>query len=267
MIVSCIQTHPLIGKGEKNIEDVLGLMGGGDADLVVLPELFSSGYFFESREHAWDLSEEAETGPSSRALQRWSRDTGATVVAGIAEREGDALYNSAVVVTPNGVLGVYRKGHLYYRETQHFAPGDGFHVWTVTDRRGRSYRLGVMVCFDWFFPESARTLADLGADVVAHPSNLVMPHCPGAMPIRALENGVFTATANRIGSETSGDETLTFIGQSLICSPSAEVLAQAPSDEVAVIQAEIDPLSARDTRLNAFNDRRADRRPDLYSTA
>ncbi len=267
MVVSCIQTDPRFGDREHNLEDAWNLVKRADADLIVLPELFTTGYFFDSTDQASSLSEPFPDGKTCVALEEWSRETGSTIVAGVLERDGDSLYNSAVVVTPKGWLGTYRKGHLYYQETQHFQPGDGFKVWTVTDRKGASYRLGVMVCFDWFFPESARTLGDMGADIIAHPSNLVMAHCPSAMPIRALENGVFTATANRIGTETSGSESLTFIGQSLICSPSANVLASAPVDEVAVIQADLEVADARESRLNAFNDRRTDRRPELYSTS
>ena len=245
-------------------------LSGLDADLVVLPELFATGYFFDSTEQAHALSEPVPDGPTTRRLERWARETGATFVAGLAERAGTpgrpVHYNSAVVVTPRGWLGTYRKTHLYYEETDHFLPGDtGFPVWTVADRAGRSYRLGVMVCFDWFFPESARTLAQGGADVVAHPSNLVLPHCPDAMPVRALENGVFTATANRTGSESNGRETLTFIGRSRICSPRAEVLADAPRVGDAVLTAEIDPHEARDRRLNTYNHRDDDRRPALYT--
>ena len=84
------------------------------------------------------------------------------------------------------------------------------------------------------------------------------------MPIRALENGVFTATANRVGTESNGSESLTFVGQSLICAPDAEVLAKAPATGEASIRAEIDPYRARDTALNVYNDRLGDRRPDLY---
>ncbi|HEX8387322.1 MAG TPA: nitrilase-related carbon-nitrogen hydrolase, partial [Rubricoccaceae bacterium] len=206
-------------------------------------------------------------GPTTRRLAGWARETGATFVAGVAERAGGTLFNSAVVVTPDGWLGTYRKTHLYYEETVHFAPGDtGLQVWTVADRRGHSYRLGVMVCFDWLFPESTRTLALAGADVVAHPSNLVLPHCPDAMPFRALENGVFTATANRVGTETNGREPLTFIGRSRICSPRAAVLAEGPTDRPAILTAEIDPYEARDKALNRYNDRLGSRRPDLYGT-
>ena len=255
-----------MGETAANLAAAQDPVLAADADLVVLPELFASGYFFESTDQARALAEPVPDGPTVRHLEDWARQTGATLVAGLPERAGDRLYNSAVVVTPNGWLGTYRKTHLYDRETLHFAPGDGgFRVWTVTDRQRRPYRLGVMVCFDWLFPESARTLALGGADVIAHPSNLVLPHCPTAMPIRALENGVFTATANRVGTESSGGESLTFVGRSLICSPRAEVLAAAPASGETTIRAEIEPHQARDRALNAFNDRLGDRRPDLYA--
>ena len=266
MKLSILQTSPTKAEILSNLDRVGETLAGLDADLLVLPELFASGYFFDSTEQVKALAEPVPNGPTVRRLEEWSADTGATIVAGLPERDGATLYNSAVVVTPNGWLGTYRKTHLYYEETLHFAPGDtGFPVWTVTDRAGRSYRLGVMICFDWIFPESARTLALSGADVIAHPSNLVLPHCPSAMPIRALENGVFTATANRIGSESNGRESLTFIGRSRICSPRAEVLAEAPDQEEALLSAEIEPHEARQRRLNPYNDRFGDRRPGLYT--
>ena len=270
MKCSVVQFDPEKGEVAANLDHVERLLGGVDADLAVLPELFATGYFFESSGQAHALCEPVPDGPTTRRLEAWARDTGATFVAGLGERAGPpdrpAHYNSAVVVTPRGWLGTYRKTHLYYEETEHFLPGDtGFPVWTVADRAGRSYRLGVMVCFDWFFPESARTLAAGGADVVAHPSNLVLPHCPDAMPVRALENGVFTATANRTGSESNGRETLTFIGRSRICSPRAEVLADAPRVGDAVLTAEVDPHEARARQLNPYNHRDDDRRPALYA--
>ena len=267
MIISCVQFDCSLNAREANLSAVEQRLPAADADLVVLPELFASGYFFESTEQAEALSESVPDGPTTRRLELWARETGSTFVAGLPERAGGVLYNSAVVVTPKGWLGTYRKTHLFYQETLHFRAGDsGFQVWTVTDRGGRSYRLGVMVCFDWLFPEAARTLALNGADVIAHPSNLVLPHCPSSMPVRALENGVYTATANRIGSETRGEETLTFIGQSVICSPNAEILAKAPTAEACVITADVDPRTARVTALNEYNDRRTDRRPDLYAS-
>ncbi|MEM6327121.1 MAG: nitrilase-related carbon-nitrogen hydrolase [Bacteroidota bacterium] len=266
MTVAVVQFDPKKGEVDANLRRAESLLGGTEADLVVLPELFATGYFFDSTEQAHALAEPVPDGPTTRWLTQYARETGATVVAGLAERAGDAVYNSATVVTPRGWLGTYRKTHLFYEETDHFTPGNtGFQVWTVQDRRGQSYRLGAMVCFDWFFPESARTLALRGADVIAHPSNLVLPHCPRAMPVRALENHVFTATANRIGTETNGRESLTFIGQSVICSPRAAVLASAPEAEAAVITAEILPREARDRAVNAHNDLFGDRRTEMYA--
>jgi len=236
-----------------------------DADLVVLPELAATGYFFRSPEDARSVAEEVPDGATVRRMEAWARESGATIVAGLVERAGETLYNSAVVVTPRGWLGTYRKVHLYYQEKLHFAPGDlGFPVWTVTDRAGRAYRLGVMVCFDWYFPEAARSLALAGADVIAHPSNLVRSDCPRSMPIRALENHVFTVTANRIGNEESAGERLSFIGRSLICDPRGEVLASAGAEDETIIAADISPREARDRRLNAHNDLFADRRPETY---
>ena len=270
MIVSLVQTQPRLGAVEANLDAAEAAVADADADLVVLPELFATGYFFESTAQAHALSEPVRGGQTVARLERVARETGATIVAGLPERAETrrgrpVFYNSAVVVAPNGWLGTYRKTHLFYQETLHFAPGDsGFPVWTVTDRTRRSYRLGVMICFDWLFPESTRALALGGADVVAHPSNLVLPHCPDSMPVRALENGVFTATANRVGTETAGGEALTFIGRSRICSPGAAVLAEAPGDAPATVSAEIDPHEARDKALNPYNDKLASRRAALY---
>lgn len=264
-VVAVVQTDPVFGDVAGNLDAAEAAIGGVDADLVVLPELFASGYVFESAAQARELAEPAPGGPTVRRLERIAREAGVTIVAGLPELAGGRVYNSAVVVAPTGWLGTYRKTHLFGEETLHFTPGDtGFRVWTVTNRRGRSFRLGVMICFDWYVPESARTLALAGADVVAHPSNLVLTDCPGAMPVRARENRVFTATANRIGTEANSRGAWTFIGQSRICGPRGDVLADAPADVQAVIRAEIEPRDARDKSVGGFNDVLADRRPEMY---
>jgi len=122
-----------------------------------------------------------------------------------------------------------------------------------------------MICFDWLFPESMRSLALLGADIVAHPSNLVLPYCPQAMPLRCLENKVFAVTANRIGEEKRKEgQILKFIGQSEIVSPEARVIVRAPENEEALMVAEIDPQAARDKSLNPMNNIFDDRRPEMY---
>jgi predicted amidohydrolase len=122
-----------------------------------------------------------------------------------------------------------------------------------------------MICFDWLFPESVRSLALMGADIIAHPSNLVLPYCPQAMPIRCLENRVFAITANRIGEERRKQgEPLRFIGSSLIVSPEGKILAKAPENEEALLIAEIEPETARNKNLNPLNNLFEDRRPEMY---
>jgi predicted amidohydrolase len=267
MVVSSLQHNPAYLQPQSNLDHIEKRCPHlFDADLVVLPELFATGYFFRGSDEAASVAEDVPGGATTARLESWARESGATIVAGLVERSGNRLFNSAVVVTPRGWLGTYRKVHLFYQEKVHFAAGDvGFPVWTVTDRAGKAYRLGVMICFDWYFPEAARSLALAGADVIAHPSNLVRQDCPRSMPIRALENHVFTVTANRIGSETSGDETLTFTGRSLMCDPRGTVIASAsPEDGALVLRAEFNPLDARDRRITATNDLFDDRRPEMY---
>lgn len=248
-----------------NLDTVERLLAGVDADLIVLPELFASGYFFRSKGDLASVAEPIPDGRTTERLQAWAAATGAVLVAGLPERAGEDFYNSAVVVTPLGYAGTYRKVHLFYEEKTLFTPGDlGFPVIEVSDRAGRTYRLGVMICFDWYYPEAARVLTVRGADVIAHPSNLVRKDCPRAMPIRALENHVYTITANRIGSEARGDEILTFIGQSLICDPEGNVLAAAGREETILGVAGVDPAAARDRKITRHNDLIVDRRPEHY---
>ena len=253
---------------DGNLQTVESLLRGVDADLIVLPELFTSGYFFHSKEHLGRVAEPIPEGKSIDALRSWAGALDATLVAGLAERDGPHFYNSAVVVRPEGEVETYRKVHLFYEETTLFQPGDlGFRVFDVETRSGTPYQLGVMVCFDWYFPEAARTLALNGADIIAHPSNLVLPHCPESMPIRARENHVFTITANRYGREEKDDESLAFIGMSEVCDPTGTILQRAGESEDAVDVVEFDPHDARDRRINAYNDVLGDRRPDTYASS
>lgn len=260
-----VQTNPSYLAVESNLQAAESQISSLDADLIVFPELFTSGYFFQSVEHLAQAAEPIPGGPSTRALKSWATSLDATIVAGLAERAGERFYNSAVLVRPDGTIDTYRKVHLFYEEKTLFEPGDlGFPVFDLETSDGTSYRLGIMVCFDWYFPEAARTLALKGADVIAHPSNLVLPHCPESMPVRARENHVFTITANRYGEEHKEGEALTFIGTSEICDPSGTIREQAERTGHEVGLVAIDPQEARDRRINTHNDVLEDRRPDTY---
>jgi predicted amidohydrolase len=254
-----IQLCPAFGQVEANREAACRMVAAADAALLVLPELCLSGYQFRDRQEALALSEPAD-GPTAAALTPLCRRDGKHVVLGLAERDGGRLYNSAILVGPGGLLGVYRKAHLFWDEPDWFEPGDsGFRVWDIG-----ACRLGLMICFDWVYPEAARSLTLAGAEVIAHPSDLVLPYCQQVMPARALENRVFTITANRYGTEARTGAPVTFSGRSQIAAPDASVLAEGPAvgDHTAVV--ELDLARARDKLLTPRNHLLDGRRPELY---
>lgn len=261
MRVGFYQFDPEFGEVDKNLDRVTDALGRADADLIVLPEFFASGYQFVSQEEAQQLAESVPDGPTTRRLIDMAQHRRMHIVAGLPEKAGPHCYNSAVVVGPAGFIGCYRKTHLFYEETLYFTPGDsGFHVWDIG-----AARIGVMICFDWYYPEAARSLALKGADILCHPSNLVLPNCPDSMPVRCLENRVFAVTCNRIGSEArGGKDRLTYIGQSEVVSPKGVILHRAPRDKEDLAIIEIDPVEARNKNLNRYNNLFQQRRPSLY---
>jgi predicted amidohydrolase len=263
MKIATMQFAPAFGDPAGNLEKIRALALFARADLYVLPEFCTTGYQFADRAEATALAEYVPGGRSVARLCEIAAETGAVICAGLAERDGERLYNSAVVVDDGGILLLYRKTHLFKDEKGLFEPGDmGFPVRPLPDR---DVRIGALVCFDWIFPEVARALALSGADLLLHPSNLVTPWGQRAMATRALENGVYVALANRIGSEErAGRDRLTFTGGSRILSPRGEVLAELGAEEEGVAVAEIDVAVARNKALTDRNDILGDRRPELY---
>jgi predicted amidohydrolase len=255
------QFTPEFGNIKHNLQKVIDAVSSAEADLLVLPELFNTGYQFTSKEEAKSLSEKIPSGFTTTALGKLSAKKKVYIVAGIAEYSEGKIYNSALLTGPDGLIGVYRKTHLFYEEKLWFSPGDtGFKVWQAPIGT-----IGIMICFDWFFPESARTLALRGADIIAHPSNLILPHCPDAMMTRCIENKVFAVTANRTGSEQRGDkEKLLFIGKSQITSPMGEILYRASGDKEELTVIEIAVEKARDKNLNSINNLFIDRKKEFY---
>ena len=258
--IGYIQFAPVLGDVAANRDRIAAVLDGVSADLVVLPELAFTGYCMRNRETVLSLAEEPGDSRSVDLLSDLCREGGFHAVAGFAERAGDRTYNSAVLVGPEGLVAVYRKIHLFGFEGRLFDPGP--EPPTVCDIGG--LKVGMMICFDWFFPETARLLALAGADVIAHPANLVLDWCQRSMVTRCLENNVFAVTANRYGSEKWGTTDLIFTGGSQITAPRAAVLASAPAEADQTCIVEIDPETARDKNLNSANHLMGDRRPDLY---
>ncbi|NKE72581.1 nitrilase-related carbon-nitrogen hydrolase [Candidatus Manganitrophus noduliformans] len=260
MKVGFVQFDCRFGEVEKNTDRAAEWITRQRADLWVLPELFNTSYQFTSKKEVAALAEPVPSGPTTQRLIRLAKENRTHLVAGLAERSGKQFYNSSVLVGPKGLLSVYRKIHLFYEETRWFTPGNlRFQVHPV----GKA-RVGMMICFDWFFPEAARSLALLGADIIAHPSNLVLPYCPDAMPTRCLENRLFAITANRVGSESRGKETLTYIGMSEVVDPKGRILYRASDRKEESHVVEIDPKLARNKSLNRYNHLLKDRRDRLY---
>ena len=255
-----MQFCPIFGKKEENLERVEKLIQKEEADLLVLPELFNTGYIFADKEELKSLAEKIPEGETSRFLLELSRQRKMSLVFGIAEKNGDKLYNSAVLLTPEGVKGIYRKLHLFDQEKHLFDPGEN-ELEVFDDGKAK---IGMMVCFDWLFPEAARVLALKGAEIICHPSNLVLTYAQEAMRIRSLENRVFTITCNRTGEESRAGRKLSFTGRSQITDPRGNILLRASQDRNEVGIVEINPLLARDKKFTENNFIFDDRMPEFY---
>jgi len=261
MKVGYVQFSPVFGDKEGNLKVILRLLKEGadqEADLLVLPEICNTGYVFKSKRELEVLSEEVPEGRTTRMLVDFAEETGVHVVAGLCEREGDRYFNTAVLLGPEGFIARYRKAHLFNEEKLWFSKGDTpFSVYDISKAR-----VGMMICFDWFFPEVIRILALKGAQIVCHPSNLVLPYCQRALLGAAIQNRVFIITANRTGTERGVE----FTGMSQILDPSMNVLARSGKNEEEVRVVEVNPEVADSKRINRFNDLWHDRRIELYQS-
>lgn len=261
MRVSFLQTYPIFGKIKDNVEKVFNRINSTDANLFVLPELFNTGYQFKSKKEVSELSEDVPDGYTTKTLIEIGRKKKIFIVAGIAEESRGRFYNSSILIGPKGLIGVYRKTHLFWHEKKLFTAGDTpFEVYTIGNAK-----IGMMICFDWLFPEVARILSLKGADIICHPSNLVLPYCPQAMITRCIENRVFAITTNRIGTEERiKRQKLKFIGQSEIVAPDGKILYRASTDKEEIGVVDIDPKIARNKNITPLNNIFKDRRKDLY---
>jgi predicted amidohydrolase len=233
------------------------------AQIVVLPELASSGYVFADRAELSTLAETRD-GPAVAGWADLASAFTVTIVAGFPEAAGDAIYNSAAVVDPTGLRGVYRKAHLWDSENAVFDRGDDLPMVVDTDHG----RLGVMLCYDVEFPEWVRAVALSGADLLCAPVNWpLLPRPEGERPtemVRALAgagmNRMPIAVCDRVGVEREQD----WIGGSVIIDADGYPLAIAEFGKAGVVAADVNLAESRLKRINAHNDVHGDRRTDLY---
>jgi predicted amidohydrolase len=261
MRVGFLQFYPELFHEKHNLKKIDEMMRGCEADLVVLPELATSGYAFAKRKELASCAAPARKGRIADFFRNLARRENCAIVTGFPEQDGELFYNSQILVLPDGTIELYRKTHLFYKEKVLFYSGDtGFNVYEF-----RGAKIGLMVCFDWIFPESVRTLALKGAEIICHSANLVLPYCQNAMITRSIENRVFTITANRIGYEANGDDEFTFTGMSQVTNLEGDILVRASEDEEVLKIVEIQPAEAQDKWITEKNHLFKDRKPNLYS--
>lgn len=267
--VACAQFSPGFGRPRDNVERTIALMREAEAkgaDLIVLPELCNTGYAFETRSELEGLAEPADDGPTVTAWQHAASETGLHVVGGFAESAATGIFNSAVLLSPAGPVGCYRKTHLSDREKDLFDPGDnGFSV-----HRTKLGRIAILICYDIWFPEAMRACAMRGADIVCVPTNWSdleepqqdrYPMAIHLLMAGAHSNGVFVACANRVGQERD----VVFNGQSVIVDKSGWLIGPPlPRSENGLKIEHCDLRRARDKNVSARNSVIEDRRTDLY---
>src|SRR6185436_19398361 len=266
-VVAGLQCDPQIARPSLNLEMIADLAArarAAGASLAIFPECAVSGYCFDSAEEALEVAESVP-GPATTALAAIAKRLNLHLVVGMLERAGEQLYNAAVLVGPSGLIGSYRKIHLPFLGVDRFTAHGraGFQVYDTS-----LARIGLNICYDCSFPESARVMMLGGADMIALPTN--WPESGGCavpdfvVPTQALENKLYYAAVNRAGTERG----VKFIGRSSIVDPYGKTLAAADDTEQMLL-AEINPVSSRDkhiVRVPGEHEihRLKDRQPDQY---
>lgn len=271
--VAAVQSDPQVGVDRKdgNVAETLRAIGeaaDAGARLIVLPELANTGYGFDNRDEAFAHAEQVPGGPTCTAWERIARERDLYVVAGITEVDGVRLYDTAVLIGPDGFVGKYRKTHLWNREKLIFTPGSEFPVFET-----KIGRIGLMVCWDIWFPEVARILSAQGADVICSVNNWVWTppplfddagNCMASYLTMSASHvsGVPFVAADRVGTERGGK----FLGCSLITGVNGWPIGGiASAERETIVYADLDLVESRSAVVwSDLNDLPRDRRTDLY---
>lgn len=268
---------PLGGDEQTNIYAVSGLIAEAaeqGAQIILPPELFAGPYFCKTEDEAlFALAQPVSESTPVLAMQRLAKQYGVAIPASFFERDGQHYYNSLAMIDPEGeIMGVYRKSHIPdgpgYEEKFYFRPGNsGFKVWDVFGTR-----IGVGICWDQWYPETARAMALMGAELLFYPTAIGSEPYDAdldtsrmwrrAMQGHAVSNCMPVIASNRIGIEVEGNGDQAFYGHSFITNEWGDLVAEYGSDETGVLVASIDLKEARKHRAGMGFFR--DRRPELY---
>ena len=259
MNIGYLQTHIKLGDKDynfKHFDEYFSRMS--NIDIIVLPEICNIGYGYENRAEIMDLAEEVKNSRTIHFFLERAQKLGTLIVAGFAERQSSNIYNSALAAFPDGQLKIYRKTHLFDREKELFEPGDtGFFTFEFQETK-----ISMIICFDWSFPETWRTLAFQGTQIVCMCSNLVLPgKAQKAVPVMCMMNRIFAVCANRIGKERD----YLFTGRSLIANPAGEILCESPEDQEEFRWVVIDPAVSLNKWVTPKNHIFLDRKTEFYA--
>jgi len=269
-ILAGVQMRPELGDVQGNIEATTRWIreaAAAGAKLVVLPEATAAGYMFRDRDEASAYAQSIEDGETIAVWTSLAHELGVHIAGGFIERDDAGIYNSAVLIGPDGVIGRFHKAHLWNVEQQIYDRNrDGFPVFETP-----LGRIGIGICYDAWFPETFRSVALQGADLLVLPANWVpVPEQPedGLVMANMMcmtgahSNNIYVAGISRVGTERDQE----FIGSSVIVDPRGWLLAgPASKDREELVLAEVDLIGSREERFsNPFNQPIDDRRPDLY---
>ena len=272
--------HSCSPKPETNLKKTLGLAERAARDgakIICTQELFASQYFCQSEDHQYFQLAERIPGPSTAAFQKLAKKYKVVIIASLFEKRAAGLYhNTAVIIDADGsLLGIYRKMHIpddpSYYEKYYFTPGDlGFRAFDTP-----MGRIGVLICWDQWYPEGARLTALRGAEILFYPTAIGWhPHEKQVygpsqhdawrtiQRSHAIANGVYVAAVNRIGHEqpVPGTAGIEFWGSSFVADPFGQVVAEGSTDREEVLIVEVDPARSEEVRRNwpFLRDRRID---------
>ena len=270
--IACVQMDVVQGNVGQNLDTAQRMIEQAcqnGANLLVLPEMYNTGCVFDRRSDVFALAEAVPNGRSSRMLENIARKHGIYIVASLVEKEENDLFNTAILVGPDGFVGKYRKLHPCEDEVYWVEPGNlGLPVFHT-----RIGRIGVIICLDAYYPETFRILAFQGADIVCVPSNwsdgkeiraLPDPYwtmAPVLCMANALSNHIIVAGTNRVGQTGK----MKFPGQSIIVGPWGNPIAGPGLMKEGVIYADVDLCDSRRKYFHPTNSRLANRRIDVYS--
>jgi predicted amidohydrolase len=267
-IVAAVQIDIKIGETDANLARMLAYAGEASANgahLVIFPECTLTGYQLDSRDEALQAAQTVP-GPATKAISSLCQQMNIHVIFGLLEKSDDNLFNTSVLVGPEGVIYTYHKNHVAFQAVDRFIQ-KGDKPFELCDTP--KLHIGLELGYDTFFPEAARVHSLLGADVVVLQTNFattgLVERAARVTTTRAIENKGYVVWCNRVGQERG----YPFRGRSKVMAPMGVALARASDANEEIIYAELDPARARDKRISHYAgewelDRFGDRRPELY---